>query len=89
MQKQRGDICDEVVIHNGESTARISIRFGQRLRRLRLRSGLSQHQMSCMFGVGRGHISDLERGRKNVGLPILERLSKGLGISLSELMRDV
>jgi transcriptional regulator with XRE-family HTH domain len=76
-------------LYDGRPVTGISLRFGHRLRKLRLKAGLSQDQMSHLFGVGRGHISDLERGKKNVGLPILERLSKGLGISLSELMRDV
>jgi transcriptional regulator with XRE-family HTH domain len=68
-----------LAVHDSRPVSGISLRFGHRLRKLRLRSGLSQTQMSHLFGVGRGHISDLERGKKNVGLPILERFSKGLG----------
>jgi len=45
--------------------------------------------MAHRFGIDRGHISDLERGKKNVCLPMLEVLSKGFGISVSELMRGV
>ena len=45
--------------------------------------------MAHRFGIDRGHISDLERGKKNVFLPMLEVLSKGFGISVSELMRGV
>lgn len=65
------------------------MRFGQRLRTLRLKQGLSQVEMAYRFGIDRGHISDLERGKKNVCLPMLEVLSDGLGISISELMRGV
>jgi transcriptional regulator with XRE-family HTH domain len=65
------------------------VRFGQRLRTLRLKQGLSQVEMAYRFGIDRGHISDLERGKKNVCLPMLEVLSDGLGISISELMRGV
>jgi len=45
--------------------------------------------MAHRFGVDRGHISDLERGKKNVCLPMLEVLSKGFEISISELMRRI
>jgi transcriptional regulator with XRE-family HTH domain len=67
----------------------IAVRFGQRIRRLREKRGLSQVEMAHRFGIDRGHISDLERGKKNVCLPMLEVLSKGFGISVSELMKGV
>ena len=49
----------------------------------------SQVEMAYRFGIDRGHISDLERGKKNVCLPMLEVLSKGFEVSVSELMRGV
>jgi transcriptional regulator with XRE-family HTH domain len=67
----------------------IALRFGQRVRKLRQKRGLSQVEMAHHFGIDRGHISDLERGKKSVCLPMLEVLSKGFGISVSELMRGV
>ena len=67
----------------------IAARFGERIRKLRLKQGLSQVEMAHRFGIDRGHISDLERGKKSVCLPLLEVLSKGFGISVSELMRGV
>ncbi|HSY65160.1 MAG TPA: helix-turn-helix transcriptional regulator [Terriglobales bacterium] len=67
----------------------IALRFGQRVRKLRQKCGLSQVEMAHRFGIDRGHISDLERGKKSVCLPMLEILSKGFEISVSELMRGV
>jgi transcriptional regulator with XRE-family HTH domain len=67
----------------------IAQRFGERVRKLRLKHGLSQVEMAHRFGIDRGHISDLEHGKKSVCLPMLEVLSKGFGISVSELMRGV
>jgi len=67
----------------------IAARFGKRVRQLRQKRGLSQVEMAHRFGIDRGHISDLEHGKKNVCLPMLEVLSKGFGISVSELMRGV
>ena len=67
----------------------MAVRFGQKVRKLRLKRGLSQVEMAYRFGIDRGHISDLERGKKNVCLPMLEVLSKGFEVSVSELMRGV
>jgi transcriptional regulator with XRE-family HTH domain len=65
------------------------MRFGQRLRSLRLKRGLSQVEMAHRFGIDRGHISEMETGKKNVCLPMLEVLARGFGISVSELMKGV
>jgi transcriptional regulator with XRE-family HTH domain len=67
----------------------IAARFGQRIRKLREKRGLSQVEMAHRFGIDRGHISDLERGKKSVCLPMIEVLSKGFGVSVSELMRGL
>jgi transcriptional regulator with XRE-family HTH domain len=54
-----------------------------------MKQGLSQVEMAHRFGIDRGHISDLEHGKKSVCLPMLEVLSKGFGVSVSELMRGI
>jgi transcriptional regulator with XRE-family HTH domain len=71
------------------SSGNISVRLGQRLRKLREKAGLSQVEMAYRFGIDRGHISDLERGKKNICLPMLEVLSRGFEISISELFKGV
>jgi transcriptional regulator with XRE-family HTH domain len=45
--------------------------------------------MAHRFGIDRGHISEIENGKKNVCLPLLEVLAQGFGISISELFRGV
>jgi len=67
----------------------IAARFGQRVRQLRQKRGLSQVEMAHRFGIDRGHISDLERGKKNVCLPMLEVLSNGFGITIAELVKGI
>jgi transcriptional regulator with XRE-family HTH domain len=62
--------------HNDSVSSPIALRFGQRIRRLRQKRGLSQVEMAHRFGIDRGHISDLERGKKSVCLPMLDVLSK-------------
>jgi transcriptional regulator with XRE-family HTH domain len=67
----------------------IAVRFGQRLRELRLKQGLSQVEMAHRFGIDRGHLSEMENGKKNVCLPMLEVLAKGLKVTVSELLNGV
>jgi transcriptional regulator with XRE-family HTH domain len=64
-------------------------RFGKRLRQLRIARGLSQVEMAHQFGIDRGHISEMESGKKNVCLPMLEVLSRGFRVTISELMKGV
>jgi len=67
----------------------VAIRFGERLREIRLKAGLSQVEMAHKFGIDRGHISELENGKRRICLALLETLADGFKISISELMKGV
>jgi DNA-binding XRE family transcriptional regulator len=67
----------------------VSSRFGVRLRQLRRERNLTQLRMATDFGIDRSFISDVERGRKSISLPMLEVIALGLKLSLSELLRDI
>ena len=67
----------------------VSSRFGVRLRQLRRDRQMTQLRMAVEFGIDRTFISDVERGRKSISLPMLEVLALGFQLSLSELLRDI
>ena len=67
----------------------VSSRFGVRLRQLRRDRNLTQQRMAVGFGIDRTFISDVERGRKSISLPMLEVVALGFQLSLSELLRDI
>jgi len=67
----------------------VSSRFGVRLRQLRRERNLTQLRMAVDFGIDRSFISDVERGRKSISLPMLEVIALGLKMTLSELLRDL
>jgi DNA-binding XRE family transcriptional regulator len=67
----------------------ISDRFGARLRTLRKGRNMTQLDMAIEFGIDRSFISDVERGKKAISLPLLEVIAIGFGLSLSELLSDV
>jgi DNA-binding XRE family transcriptional regulator len=64
----------------------VSSRFGLKLRTLRKERNLTQQVMAVHFGIDRSYISDVERGKKSISLPMLEILALGLKVSLSDLL---
>lgn len=67
----------------------VSSRFGARLRELRRERNLTQLRMATEFGIDRSFISDVERGRKSISLPMLEVIALGMKLSLSDLLQDI
>ena len=67
----------------------VSSRFGVRLRELRRERSMTQLRLAVEFGIDRTFISDVERGRKSISLPMLEVLALGFNLSLSELLRNI
>jgi DNA-binding XRE family transcriptional regulator len=67
----------------------VSSRFGRRLRELRLQRKLTQSEMARRFGIDRSFISDVERGRKSISLPMIEVIALGMNLSLAKLFEDL
>lgn len=63
----------------------IRIRFGRAIRRLREEQQINQEEAAERCGLHRTYYSGIERGVRNVSLVNIERISKGLRISLSKL----
>jgi len=66
-----------------------SIRLGQRIRKLRKEKGWRQIDLAEQAGVHEVHISDIERGAREVCLNNLVALAGGLGVTVSELVRGI
>jgi len=60
--------------------------IAQNAKALRLRAGLSQHQLAKRTGLSVRYISRLENTAPNVTLDVIERLSKGLECSPVDLV---
>ena len=72
-----------------DSPEPIQVRVGKRIRKLRKAKDWSQDALYAASGVNRATISDIENGKQVTGIDILERLTKGLETTLSELLRDI
>lgn len=67
----------------------IAVRFGKRLRILRQRRAWTQLQLGEKLGLDRGYISDIENGKRNVSLEVLEIIATGFEMSVSGLLSGV
>ncbi|MCK4658271.1 MAG: helix-turn-helix transcriptional regulator [Phycisphaerae bacterium] len=63
--------------------------FGQRVRELRKKAGLSQEAFAAKCGLDRTYLGGIERGERNVALRNLRVIAKALGISISQMMKGL
>ena len=69
--------------------SRLEISFGLRCRELRDRTGLSQENFALSIGMDRSYYASIEVGIRNVTLVNMNKIARGYGISLSELLLGV
>lgn len=67
----------------------ITNRFGERVKVLRKQRGLSQEDFADLCNLDRTYISGIERGRRNVALRNIEVIAIALGLSISDLFKDI
>ena len=67
----------------------IEVRFGMRVHALRIERRLPQEVLAVRSQVHRNYISDVERGKRNVSLRIIERLAKALDVEIAELFKNM
>ncbi len=63
-------------------------RVGERIRQLRTKRKWTQEELSGLAGIGQDHLSELERGRKEVGILVLERIVTALEVRLGKFFED-
>lgn len=62
------------------------IPFGKKLRKIREESNISQEELAELSGLDRTYISGVERGKRNISLRNIFKLSNALQISAPRLM---
>ena len=65
---------------------KIEMRFGQRVKELRLKQNISQEELAFRCGLSKNYISDVERGTRNISLKSIEKIADGLAIRIKELI---
>jgi transcriptional regulator with XRE-family HTH domain len=63
--------------------------LGKRIRKLRDQLGWSQEEFADICGVNRSYMGRIERGELNLTLDTLHKVSRGLGTSVSALLKGI
>lgn len=66
----------------------IARQFGERVRALRMKKGISQEELAERCGVHRTYMGRIERGETNITLSNIHKIARGLGVSPASLMED-
>ena len=75
------------IIHTMDKT--LSQRFGSTIVRLRKERGISQETFANQASIDRHYMSDIENGRRNISLDIIEKIAKSLQLPISVLFSEV
>lgn len=63
--------------------------LGWRVRQLRESKGWTQEALAGRAGLDRSYVAGIEAGLRNPSTKALAKLARPLGVTLSELFRDV
>lgn len=63
----------------------IEARFGARVHTLRLARRMPQEMLAIRAQLHRNYISEMERGKRNVSLRVIERIALALDVEIVEL----
>jgi transcriptional regulator with XRE-family HTH domain len=66
----------------------IKQKVGARIKQLRQEKKLSQEKLSHLCGLDRTYIASVERGKRNISIINLEKITKAVEISFSEFFED-
>ncbi len=68
-----------------KSDREILIKFGEKVKDLRKKSGLSQEDLAHEAGFHRTYIGMIERGERNITLVNIQKLAYALKVSIAEI----
>lgn len=67
----------------------ITEQLGQRIKELRHNTGLSQEKFALQIGMDRTYFASVEAGRRNISICNIKKIVDGLGVSLSDLFKNL
>lgn len=65
------------------------VELGKRIEALRKERGWTQTDMAVSLDLNRGHISDIERGKREVGIITLQIIAEGLHTTMADLLKGL
>ena len=73
---------------SGSANNDVKTTFGQTVRALRKRVGLSQEQLALKCGLDRTCIGGVERGERNISIVNIEKIAHAMELSPKDLFED-
>ncbi len=67
----------------------VTIKFGKRVRELRMQRKLSQEKFALSIDMDRTYFASVESGKRNISIRNINKIAEGLGISLEELFKGM
>ena len=64
-------------------------KIGVAIVQLRQELGISQEKLALETSIGRRYMSDIENGKRNLSLDLLERIATYFNLPLSELFKKI
>ena len=64
------------------------MRVGLRIKELRAELGMSQEAFAYSIEMSRTYFAEVETGRRNVSIENIDRIARGLGVSLKEFFNS-
>ena len=67
----------------------IRIKFGAKVKDLRISKGYSQEKFAELSDLDRTYIPGIESGKRNVSLVVIEKIAKAFEMNASELLLNL
>ena len=63
--------------------------LGDRIKKLRLQTGLSQEKFALQIDMDRSYYASVESGKRNISLENIKKIADGFGLSLYQLFEGM
>lgn len=67
----------------------VTKKLGKRIKKLRLETKLSQEKFALSIDMDRTYFASVESGKRNISIKNIEKIAKGLKITLEELFKGL
>lgn len=80
---------DDLAVSKGRTPNALTRKLGERVRKLRHGREWSQAELEAHLGLDRGHISEIESGKRMIRLETLQTIAKGFDMTMSALLKGL
>ena len=67
----------------------VETQLGMRIKYLRSQKKMSIEELALECNISANYLCELENGKRNPSLNVLDKIAKGLGISMSSLLEGI